>query len=175
MALVRQAKGASLLMKPIAPFSSAATVAFGMGFHWFATDKREWAQAGDEGMLLTCFHNCNARSCVKCQKYFLHQYRDNKGQVCRFELSNLPSVAQQFYFHKEWINAILNSSKDQGYGAEDNSCHWFYIRSFPTQSDLPVIVINEEDSMVFQVGIRFINNVLLGKGVEQAKDIFHWC
>ncbi|KAF4962086.1 hypothetical protein FSARC_9820 [Fusarium sarcochroum] len=39
-------------------------------------------------------------------------------------------------------------------------------------SCLPVTVVNEEDSQVLPDDFRFINNVVLGEGVEQAGDSF---
>ncbi|KAF9767686.1 Histone-lysine N-methyltransferase, H3 lysine-9 specific dim-5 [Fusarium sp. DS 682] len=75
--------------------------------------------------------------------------------------SMLKATERHFYFHG-----------NEGYEAERNNCHWCQIRSFPTHSTLPVTVVNEEDNEVLPDDFRFINNVVLGKGVEQAGDSF---
>ncbi|KAF4997736.1 hypothetical protein FGRMN_3656 [Fusarium graminum] len=75
------------------------------------------------------------------------------------------ATERHFYFHGEEVNIlspafILVASTDHT------------IRSFPTHADLPVTVVNEEDSQVLPDDFRFINNVVLGVGVEQAGDSF---
>ncbi|EGU85104.1 histone-lysine N-methyltransferase, H3 lysine-9 specific dim-5 [Fusarium oxysporum f. sp. raphani 54005] len=73
----------------------------------------------------------------------------------------LKATERHFYFHGK-----------EGYEVERNNCHWCQIRAFPTHSTLPVTVVNEEDNEVLPDDFRFINNVVLGKGVEQAGDSF---
>jgi histone-lysine N-methyltransferase SUV39H len=93
--------------------------------------------------------------------------------------SMLKATERHFYFHGEEVSTLplysicsISTDLNQGYEAERNNCHWCQIRSFPTHSDLPVTVVNEEDSQVLPDDFRFINNVVLGKGVEQAGDSF---
>ncbi|RGP66239.1 histone-lysine n- h3 lysine-9 specific dim-5 [Fusarium longipes] len=71
------------------------------------------------------------------------------------------ATERHFYYHGK-----------EGYEEERNNCHWCQIRSFPTHSTLPVTVVNEQDSEVLPDDFRFIKNVVLGEGVEQAGDSF---
>ncbi|CZR46825.1 putative histone H3 methyltransferase DIM-5 [Fusarium proliferatum ET1] len=73
----------------------------------------------------------------------------------------LKATERHFYFHGK-----------EGYEVERNNCHWCQIRAFSTHSTLPVTVVNEQDDEVLPGDFRFINNVVLGKGVEQAGDSF---
>ncbi|KAJ3464483.1 Histone-lysine N-methyltransferase, H3 lysine-9 specific dim-5 [Fusarium solani] len=60
----------------------------------------------------------------------------------------------------------------EGYENERDGCHWCQIRSFPTHSTIPITVVNEEDSEFLPDDFRFINNMVLGEGVEPAGDSF---
>ncbi|KAJ4319860.1 hypothetical protein N0V84_006141 [Fusarium piperis] len=60
----------------------------------------------------------------------------------------------------------------EGYEDERDGCHWCQIRSFPTHSIIPITVVNEEDSDFLPDDFRFINNMVLGGGVEPAGDSF---
>ncbi|POR39008.1 Histone-lysine N-methyltransferase, H3 lysine-9 specific dim-5 [Tolypocladium paradoxum] len=55
---------------------------------------------------------------------------------------------------------------------ERDDCHWCQLRSFPTHQAAPVTVVNEVDSEVIPPGFRFINENVLGDGVEPAELSF---
>lgn len=60
----------------------------------------------------------------------------------------------------------------QGFEDEKVKCHWCQIRSFATHEDYPITIVNEVDVYVIPPNFRFIENVVLGRGVKAAEDSF---
>ncbi|CAI4211966.1 unnamed protein product [Parascedosporium putredinis] len=65
-----------------------------------------------------------------------------------------------------------HGDSDPSLYTEKRNCHLCQIRSFPTHEDYPITVINEVDDEPLPFDFRFINEVVLGEGVEPAEDSF---
>jgi [histone H3]-lysine9 N-trimethyltransferase SUV39H len=57
---------------------------------------------------------------------------------------------------------------------EKKNCHWCQIRAFETQSEYPITIVNEVDNATLPHDFRFIESVVLGRGVTAAEDSFRF-
>ncbi|RDA87478.1 hypothetical protein CP532_2819 [Ophiocordyceps camponoti-leonardi (nom. inval.)] len=55
---------------------------------------------------------------------------------------------------------------------EQDDCQWCQLRSFPTHKTAPITVVNAVDGQVLPHGFRFIDENVLGDGVEPAESSF---
>ena len=60
----------------------------------------------------------------------------------------------------------------QRYANEKAACHWCQLRSFPQHDVIPVTIVNQVDAAVIPPNFRFINEVVLGDGVQAAEASF---
>ncbi|KAI2617655.1 histone H3 methyltransferase DIM-5 [Hypomontagnella submonticulosa] len=61
---------------------------------------------------------------------------------------------------------------DPGRKDEKDRCHFCQIRSFANHTRFPVTIVNTEDGAVLDPEFRFVDNSILGKGVEPTKKEF---
>ncbi|RDA90694.1 hypothetical protein CP533_3930 [Ophiocordyceps camponoti-saundersi (nom. inval.)] len=71
------------------------------------------------------------------------------------------ATRRHFFFHDEIE-----------YADEQDDCHWCQLLSFPLQNVAPITVVNSVDSEVLPPGFRFIDENVLGDGVEPAELSF---
>lgn len=68
---------------------------------------------------------------------------------------------QHFFFHDQ-----------PEYAAQRESCHFCQLRAFPAHKTIPVTIVNEVDQAVIPPNFRFVDRMVLRRGVEPAEDSF---
>ncbi|GAO14290.1 uncharacterized protein UV8b_07446 [Ustilaginoidea virens] len=61
---------------------------------------------------------------------------------------------------------------EDGHWDEKYRCHWCQLRSFPTHQSAPITIVNDIDHRILPQNFRFINDVVLGDGVQAADSSF---
>jgi histone-lysine N-methyltransferase SUV39H len=72
-----------------------------------------------------------------------------------------PATSRHFYFHGK-----------EGLADEKQNCHWCQLRSFSSHSAHPINVVNTIDDEILPSNFRFIDERVLGPGVQRADESF---
>ena len=102
---------------------------------------------------------------------------DSDDPIPKRQISALGSGIESVSLHKMRKKKSNGASAKSGLtscalDAEKDKCHFCQLAGFSTHEQYPITVTNDVDNATFPKNFRFIENCVLGNGVERAPEAF---